>query len=372
MSDNSDNNTPASNEAINEAIDDNAHLEPVEIEEGPDDTPPLTPQEQKKADIIAKYNAQEHGVIVDKNGNEVTASMSDEDYDDADPEPPAPAPESPVFLNSNNEYAMNLKVNGQEVARTLKEITADSQKHLSADRRLQELAERQKAFDAQQQEFDRRQAHLLAQEAALNKQSSPEQSTPLSSQDASAEALESAKAVMEQIYEGNTDEAAQTLAQLIEEGRQVPTQQAIDAAAIERHAAEQAIAKIEARDAERTYKGSIDKGAQWVEENHPEIMASEALTRYVDTEIKILTELDRSISPEDAIKQATKTVLDQMGRPAPNDSTASNRAHNKANLRRVPGSKSLQRRRAEPTPLDSSPSAVIDRMRKHRDAIKGL
>ena len=348
-----DNELPQDDEGMVEAIaaDD---LEPVEIEK----EKPLS-REDKLAAISDSYNGADTGTIVDALGNEITDDMSAEDYDDADPEPPVPAPESPVFLNDNNEYAMNLSVNGQEITRTVKEMQADSQKHLSADRRLQDIA-------LQQKEYNAREAELSRREAAFNNQPPVIENPQPSSQDVGEDALNGARNVVDEIFDGNTDSAAERLAQLID-GRQQPTQ--IDAGAIASQATADAISQIESMNAEKAYTESVGRGAAWVSENHPEITASDSLTRFVDAEISVIMTSEPRTSPEQAIKLATESVLKQMGKPIETD--VSSRNQNKAGLQREPTRRAARKQRPEPVVIDNSPSAVIAEMRKQRQVLTG-
>ena len=348
-----DNELPENNDEFVEVIapDD---LEPVEIEE---EQKPLS-REDKLAAIADSYNGADTGTIVDALGNEIADDMSAEDYDNADPEPPTPAPESPVFLNDANEFAMNLNVNGQEITRTVKEMQADSQKHLSADRRLQDIA-------LQQKDFDVRLAELAQREEALNHQPVTENPQP-SSQDVGEAALDGARHVVDEIFDGNTDSAAERLAQLLE-GRQQPTQ--IDAGAIGRQATADAISQIESMNADKAYTESVGRGAEWVNEHHPEITASDSLTRFVDAEINVIMSNEPKTSPEQAIKLATEAVLKQMGKPV--EAEVSSRTQNKAGLQREPARRAARKQRPEPVVIDNSPSAVIAEMRKQRQVLRG-
>ena len=347
-----DNELPQDDEGMVEAIaaDD---LEPVEIEK----EKPLS-REDKLAAISDSYNGADTGTIVDALGNEITDDMSAEDYDAADPEPPVPASESPVFLNDNNEYAMNLSVNGQEITRTVKEMQADSQKHLSADLRLENIAAQQKQFNAREAELARREYALTARPAVENPQPS--------SQDVGEDALNGARNVVDEIFDGNTDSAAERLAQLID-GRQQPTQ--IDAGAIASQATADAISQIESMNAEKAYTESVGRGYNWIGENHPEINDSEQLTRFVDAEINVIMTSEPRTSPEQAIKLATAEVLKHMGKPVETD--VSSRNQNKAGLQREPTRRAARKQRPEPVVIDNSPSAVIAEMRKQRQVLTG-
>ena len=122
---------------------------------------------------------------------------------------------------------------------------------------------------------------------------------------------------------------------------------------------------MNARDA---YTSSVGKGAEWVNEHHPEISASESLTRFVDSEINAIMENEPNILPENAIKKAPEIVLEQMGKPT---TDTSSRQINKAGLHREPARKSLSRKRPAPEVIDNSPQAVIAAMRKERQILTG-
>ena len=332
-------------------------LEPMEVEEEKRD---LSPREEAIEAIVARRAAEDSGTIVDAHGAEIDDGLSEEAYDDLDPElQPPTEPDSPVFKNESGQYAVNLRVNGQDVVRTLDDMKADSQKHASADLRLQEVADLQKDIATREAQLKAQYDEFQAKVAAQDNQ--------LSSQDVGEDALEGAKAVMEQIYDGNTDDAAEQLAKMIE-GRRQPTQ--IDVEAIERTAATKAIEQIEALNADKAHKASVAKGTDWLNEEHPEILSSDSLTRYVDIEIDRAVANNPSLTPEAAIKLATDIVLEQMGKPT-SDTQVSSRNQNKADLQREPVRQSAKRARTTPVEIDNSPSAVIARMREDRMAIRG-
>ena len=332
----------------------------VEIEDEPEEkSAPLSPREAA-IEAMAKNRAEEDkGTIVNALGEELGEELSDEEYDEADPEPPKPEPESPVFLNDDGEHVMKLVVNGSEVIRPLNEIVADSQKNLAANQRLQEVAEQRKRIEARENE-------LLQREAALKEQSLLQQKPQPSIPDVGEGDLDKAKAFIDRILDGETDNAAEQLAELIVSGRQQPTP--IDTDAISKQAARDAIAQMESVNSEREYRESIGKGAKWVNEHHPEITASESLTRFVDAEIEAIMANEPNTMPEDAIKQATEGVLKYMGKPA---QEASSRETNKTGLHREPVRKSLSKKRPEPEVIDNSPTAIIAQLRKERQMIAG-
>lgn len=312
-------------------------------------------------EAMAEAQAQEDpGTIVNALGEEIVSDeMSDEEYDEEDPEPERPEPESPVFKNDDGEYAVELTVNGQKVTRTLKEITADRQKDLAAEQRLQQAAMRNKELDA-------RETALREREAEIARQLEEQKESQLSSQDAGLKDLDKAKAFIDRVLDGETDNAAEQLAELIASGRTIPTP--VDANAISQRAAQDAISKIEAMNAEKAYTSSVKKGADWVNEHHPEITASESLTRFVDAEINVIMANEPGTEPEKAIKKATETVLKQLGKPGEAESS---RSTNKAGLRREPARKAISKKRVEKEVIDNSPRAIIAEMRKERAALTG-
>jgi len=322
-----------------------------------DKPPALSPREAAIEAMAAAKSEQSPGTIVDALGNEVDENLDDEDYDNLDPEIKAPEPESPVFLNDDGKYAMKLAVNGSEVVRSLDEIVAESQKQISADQRLQDAAEQRKQIEV-------REAELLQRENAVN-EASLQQNNQLSSQDVGEDARSEARSFVEGVYEGDTEAAIEQLAKIIQ-GRQLPTQ--VDANAIGQQAAKDAIATIEAMNAEKAYTGSLEDGVAWLEENHPDVRQNKSLERYVDAEINVIMTKEPSITPEAAIKRATETVLEQMGQPK---AEKSSRASNKAGLHREPARKSLSKKRPVPEVIDNSPAAVIAQMRKERQMIAG-
>ncbi len=343
-------------EAIkDEEIQDVDTLEEIEeLEEDSEETedkPALSARDQKMQEVVALRNEEiennDGEPIVERedlNGRKVEGSDNEEAV--------AEDEVSPVYKNEAGEYVMKLKINGQEVERPITNIIATAQKQESADVRLQQANDRQRQLE----EYE----NLLRAEDARIK---AVKELPEPSQQDAQESEEDVKAFLEQIYDGNTDEAATKLAELLA-GRQQPT---LNVEELRAQLRQEAVIELEEHMSRREYDSSLSDGVKWLNDNHPDVVSDPMLYQFIDTQTTVISKEDPTLTPRQVIEKATDQVLARV-----NGSTVSSRENNKSQLK-APVKASSSARYAPPKKkeIDTSPQAVIARQREHRNAIAG-
>jgi hypothetical protein len=244
---------------------------------------------------------------------------------------------------------MKLKINGVEVERSLDQITATAQKHEAADKRLQEAA----SYQRQLEDYEQR---LRQQEQAL-----AQKNTQLSMQDVGSDVSdEKIDSFLEQIYDGNTENARSVLKDILK-GRQQPT---LDPNELTARAKQEAIMEFEQRIQKKEYDNSVSNGVAWLSESHPEVMSDPMLYQFVDTQTIRIAQEEPNLTPEQVIKKATQVVLDKFGNQS-TSSRDSNKAQLKAQPKRQAGTRYVQPQKEV---IDNSPAAVIARQKAARNA----
>ena len=325
--------------------------------------PLLTPREEKLAALNKKHD-ESHTRHFDPDYDPEAEDA--EQADEVEPEPvvaateevkPEPAKvESPVRQNEKGEWVMKLKVNGVEVERSLDQITATAQKHESADVRLQQATQRQRELDEYQKVLDNEYQRLTQQ-----------QNTQPSKQDAGPNAQEAAKKLMEQIYDGNTDEATQLLVGLLEQGRQ--QQPTLDTAELTRQATQQAIQEMERRSAERDYNSSLQRGVNWLNETHSDLVSDRDMLKFIDLKTEEIEKANPTLAPEEVIKKAAEEVAKRFGKTK-TDPVESIRTQNKATIVPQPKRQANSRHSVPKKPeVDNSPASVVERMKQQRQSV---
>jgi len=330
-------------EATHEGVSQN-ELEPIEVEL-PEEAD-LSPREQSIQDLVAA-NADSK--------EPDTLSVPDMG------EPP---------LEAAKKETITLRIDGVDEERTWDEVVAIAQKQGAADSRLARASTRAIEQDAREEALLRRKVELDNYHTQLQRQEDAQQTSQLSSQDVgNDDSLEATKEFLENVYDGNTDDAAQKLANLI--GRQKPTQN-IDVQALTQQITAETVAKIESDTANKAYRGSIDEGVRWMSDTHPEIVQDRILYNAVNAETDVISKADPSLSPLEVIQRATESVSSRIGGQPLAEATQSSRADNKASLQREP-TRQAGRRYRTPTvqEVDNSPAAVLDRMKQNRAAMAG-
>lgn len=365
------------NENVQDVSDAEENLDQEQQEteqEAPEQQRPLTPREEKLAEINRK-NDQSHTSNFDPDRVDDEGDEPDEDEtgetDDSEQEEQEQAAKAPVYQNDAGEWVMKLKVNGEEVERSLDQITATAQKNEAAEVRLQQASQRQKALEQREQQLQEYQAALEAEHQRLEKLS---QNTQPSEQDAGENGTEDVKALAAQhrqyLYDGEDDKADEVMAKLLNIGRQQPT---LDVDEIVNQAVQRSVQEqqrlTQQEQQEKTqaeYNASLQRGGKWARENYGELLNDPDMYRLVDGKTEELSEQNPDLTPEEVIKQATEYVANRFSKPAEN-----NRQSNKQKLPKQPKRMANNRHSTPPKKeVDTSPQGAIERLKKSRQALQ--
>jgi len=327
----------------------------VELQEKEKVEPKLSARDRKMQEIVDAQQAaldDNHGEpIVDRDFQQV-GKPEDEETPDAD-EPIEPEkPASPFYLNDNDEYVMKLKVNGQEIERSVEQIKVIAQKNESADVRLQSANQREQALQEYETELRAKEQRLMSL------QITPQ---PSNKQDAGSEDNSLAlKEVIESIYDGETESAVEKLSELMQ-GRQEPT---LDMSQLASMAKEEALTVMREEARQSAYAESLQRGTEWINEHHSEIMDDPTMRSIVDSQTTVIMRENPQLPPEEVIKQATEKVLSVTRKE---QTTESNRALTKSQLQSHPKRQASKRYTPPKEPvIDTSPAAVIARIKASR------
>lgn len=211
-------------EAISNDASDGEENAPEEVtqqgEQAPAKAAPRNPR-QEAMDRIAKNVREERG----------RAAPEDEtdDQPEVTPEPPvetkADLPDG--IYQKDGEFYFKAKVDGEEVELPYKKAIAQIQKQEAADRRLQQAVMVQRELEQERARLQQLQEQLQAQsqKAAESSQSQP----PPEDGDADKRV----DAIIDNLYDGNADEAKAALRELLNRQQTPPPTPTVDPTAIE-------------------------------------------------------------------------------------------------------------------------------------------
>lgn len=268
--------------------------------------------------------------LQEESGIDLLSDKSDEQVDEPLTEPEqAPEPEQ--------QAAVKVKVDGNELEVTQDELVRAYQKNVAADRRLEEAAR------------ILRQAEEIAQQHAAAPTATP--NTGITPEDLKSQAAD----VLSKLYDGDQDAATEALAQLITKakGGDQPTPQpamtqiddeALTGKVLERIALNDAMSKV------RT--------------DYPDIINDPDLELLATIKVNRLVEQGSPRSK--AILEVSEAMYKSMGKGRPpTDRAASIRQENKARLDNIPTASTVAAPSGSPQE-NSSPSSVIAEMARKR------
>jgi hypothetical protein len=330
---------------------------PVEAGEPTEDRKPEAKREPSERDRRLAELAKQHNESLGLRQEE--ADDEEEEEEESPPlaakaEIPDPFKEFGAYRNPKGEYVTKMKVNGEEVEVPLSQIKSHLQKDIAGDRKLQEAAaERQRL---------QRERELLEQERTQKLQQSMAQNRPPKLD--AEEAKKRARALLERVYDGDLDNAAEEFASYLQ-GSPVDTDNIL--AEAERRAMS-ALERKEAERNQREFQDSINQGVSVLKTTHPEVLDDPRLFDLVDGET--LRILDRqksgdpefaSLTPKEIIIRAAQSV-DEWRKGAVGKPKQGTREERKANLKPMPRGMNATRQPNKPPEVDMSPAAVIARM----------
>lgn len=352
-------------EAIQPDVSIGENLEPIEVVELEEDKNDVTlsPRDLKMKEITDRRNSE----YIDNSGEVETfnQNLGEKDYDDLDPDPePKPkeqAADSPFYQNDDGEMVMKLKVNGVESERTLEQLVSSHQKNESGDQKLQAAHDRQVLLDERERQQNERDKVALEQ-----------QSSQPSEQDAGEEDRKQLlKDAAQDLFDGDAEAYADKMEKL-DGGRQQPTQNSREIIDQAKSELNQERVEEEQQAKATRFEDSRQGGIKWLSENYPDVDDSKRLTQLVDAETTVIINAGTDLSPMEVIKKATETVVKRAGLQEEPTIQSSDRSNNKTNMRPPPiRQKSSTYVQPVTEEVDSSPQAVIARMRTKKNAIAG-
>lgn len=243
-------------------------------------------------------------------------------------------------------------VDGKEVLVPLDRARAQLQKHLAADIRLQQAAERQRQLDAREQSIRNVEATLKTRVTA------PSAKAPV---DDSVMATELVRSLVSE----PEDKAAAKLANAFKSIRQAQ-QAPVDARAIAAEAASMAVTTIAARDTERAMSTGLDEFTK----TYPDIAGDSDLFALADRKTNAIAEENPSWTPGQVMLEAGKQTREWIqvlsGKKPTIGEQPSNRQQRKQNLVPMPQARSARPAATDDAPQEQTPANALAEIRKSR------
>lgn len=280
----------------------------------------------------------------------------DDDTDDG--AAPDPLKELGYYRKDDGKLYTRMKVNGVEKEVAADQVAAYLQKDIAGDQKLQQAADRER-------QLQQREREIQAMEAKIRQQSSqpPEKGAE--------EIRQQAKSVLSSLWDGDDDAAADALMSFI---RQNSSQ--VDTNELLQQAEQRTMTVLQRRDAEqqqREWDKSTKEGIEWLRENHVDMLEDEGKRDYVDHLTARMVDAKRngdptlaSLTPRDIIERAAKEANKLWQAATPPEPESNAREERKKNLKPLPRGLAKQQNRKPPKEVDTSPAAVIERMRAAR------
>jgi hypothetical protein len=320
--------------------------------------PKYVPSDRDKAIAEIARQAEEHDGIEradeqdDQAGDLETGRADDKAAERQDQDDPLAA--LGYYKNAAGDLVTKIKVNGEEREIKADQLKAYLQKEMAGDLKLQQAHQRE-------QELARKEQWIVGQEKRLkqtmNKQPSPE--------DAAATRLK-VKDALEKMWDGDTDAATETLAELLQRGNATVDSDQIESL-VER-TTESAIEKREKQRQAKAWDDSVNEGNKALRRDHPEIYDDPRLFDMVNAETARMREdtSNSHLTPEEIIAKAADSVSQWLNDRKPGAEKPNSRQERKANLKPVVSGMNKVHRPAPKAEIDTSPLASIERMRAGR------
>ncbi|MFA5632974.1 MAG: hypothetical protein WC997_15820 [Porticoccaceae bacterium] len=289
-----------------------------------------------------------------------TDGVIEQDLPEKQEAAPSPLADLGYYQKEDGKLYTKMKINGEEREVAADQIKAYIQKDMAGDYKLQQAAERERRLQEQEQ--------LLRQREAQIQQSLSQRPSPVDAE----EAKKQAKAVLDKIWEGDNDAAAEALAEVLQRGNAT-----VDHGRILEAAEARALSAYEQREQakqQQEWQRSVDEGNQFLKSQHPEIYSDQRLFDLVNGETARMVQAQQvgdpefeNLTPREIIAKAAQEVQGWMdGRAQPKPSGGGTREQRKANLKPIPQGLGSVRQPKPTKEIDTSPAAVIGRMRASR------
>jgi hypothetical protein len=258
-----------------------------------------------------------------------------------------------IYQNDDGQTVLKLKVNGKVVEKQLEQAIVELQKSESADARLREAAEQRKQLD----DYANRLA-IEAQALDLKRAHSEKQYSDRLS-------IDDTKTFVNEIFNGNQDDAAEKLLNLISNNKQQNPDLIADIAA------KRAVAEMSIINSQQRFNDSIEVGKQWLYENHAEAMQDADIANFINYKTAEISRVDPNLTPEQVIKRAATEVLSKFNMMNGNNSESnlSAREMAKQNLPK-PIVRQSNSTRVSQTFVEETPQDIAARMRAERASIR--
>jgi hypothetical protein len=337
--------------------------------------------------LVARYEARDesgeddeadthpHLRVTDQGLDFAAASAEDGPDDGPSEELPPPASTQGLRFSDGVPY-VTLKVDGEERELPFDQVRTIAQKNLAADARLMRAGEVERTLEQRQALLLRREAEL---EASRSRPTPPEQGAGSGRSGANARPL--AEKFVSTMFDGTREEAVEQLAVLLERTQSPSVDPGAIARTVEKEAERVALAVLtnqEKATRERALDAAVVRGMQAVKNAYPNILSDPDLMMVADRRTEVLQAEHPEWPPEQVMLEAAKQVSERFSGTSPpspgSTSPASNlstvRAARKSVLRPALGSRAGARLPdAQGQELDSSPRAVVDRLRQSRPGV---
>lgn len=270
-----------------------------------------------------------------------------------------------IQMGDDGKPYMRAKVDGEETLVDLEKARAIIQKNEAADRRFHEVAERRKELDSREEAI--REAERRIQErTAADSRRPPQESAPLPSQGEDDQAaLETAKSIISNLFDGNEDDAVAQLAKAI------ATNRASQGTSIDpKKLAEEAAEAAEQRLAQREQERALQTGFKIFQQENPDLIADKSLFAAVDAQTDVVEAEHPEWTPEQIMREAGRQIREKFNMPDPRAEATeiddpgpeptNDRLNQKRNLRPMPTPAQDTRKPPEPEKPETPAQALAD------------
>lgn len=356
--------------------------------ENSDDTPrAVSPRDAMLADMDSRLDDQRREEIRQEQ-QELAEAMGQTDEDPSDLEPgltskevideePNEDDELPEGLRNDpladyivmdgDKPMFKTKVDGQERLVPLENARAQLQKHVAAEIRLQNAAEKDKELNAREAEIQKNEAALQAKLASAEA-SPPSVPSDVSDQDLKDEAHQ----VVSSLFTGTEDEAVEKLTHLLIKTRTVSGPK-VDPTEVANQAVQAARKQLDAENAEEAEKArKLDEAAGFeaFSKEYSDILADANLFRYADGLTDSIAEENPNWTPSQVMAEAGKKTREWVeslkGSTSEQDPQPNDRQVRKQNLRPMPRARSAQVQSSSKNDQPDTPQSVMAQVRQSR------
>lgn len=339
-------------------------------EDNQDGQRPLSPRDQMIADYAARYEQQRLDEIAAAGGDPTPTWNQDgeeEEEDDLSTATPTRDDLDEYIVRGENGPAIKAKVDGKEVLIPLDKALATLQKNEAADRRLEEASEWQRTLQTRWQQIQEAERRLQAAATELQTRQQQLQSLPSKSDvgDDQADIEQVARSFVEDLEQGDSEEAVKTLTQFLRSNR-TPAQPAVTIDPNE--LAERAATAARRQAREEYLQADATSGLQRFQAEYADVYKDPQLYTMADG---LTTQIQREHPdwlPSQIMLEAgkrTRTWLQEQQASARQQATLTDRQSRKNALPTAPAAASA-RKQAQQAPTEPTRADVLREMRRAR------